>query len=75
MHRLQRAGAARSDAQLVVACVLGTDMRNHARFVDECGEVAAPACTTARQRRTLLVGITKAADISNVCRPFEVSRK
>ena len=75
------AGVAQADRKAlrssIVACVLGTDMSRHAQFLTE---FAAPSelpilTTSDDERELLMVGIIKAADIANVCRPFDVAMK
>ena len=75
------AGVAQADRKAlrssIVACVLGTDMARHAQFLtDFAAPSELPILTTSDDERELLmVGIIKAADIANVCRPFDVAMK
>eukprot|EP01061_Rhynchopus_euleeides_P008029 TRINITY_DN17097_c0_g3_i1.p1 TRINITY_DN17097_c0_g3~~TRINITY_DN17097_c0_g3_i1.p1 ORF type:complete len:998 (+),score=333.60 TRINITY_DN17097_c0_g3_i1:66-2996(+) len=59
--------------KLMVKCILGTDMAHHGKLFKEMQELQPHDIATG-QKETCLTVLLKAADISNVTKPFEISR-
>jgi hypothetical protein len=60
---------------LVIQCILSTDMKSHDAMVKEMIEVAAYSRTIGTARLSLCRFILHAADISNSVRPYNISYK
>lgn len=63
---------------LVIDCILGTDMKVHFDFIEKFKTLLFPLrCGGGdlKDRSLLLVALIKFSDISNVIRPFEISKR
>lgn len=63
--------------RLVIACILGTDMAKHFRYIRRFTEaqLGAGRSLDPESRTQLAIMVIKCADISNIIRPFDVARK
>lgn len=62
--------------RLMVDTILATDMARHEEICTELKELAVTPCDkeNAQHRRMAMMVLMKAADISNISRPFEISK-